>query len=782
MSRRFSNSVALLLTVLTAFTGCHPTQPFYLHEDGDLSHYIDQATDLEYPDVEAAGLEEASCSQPPITLSDPDVAEYWELSLEEAVSIALHNSKVIRNLGSVTPFGFADALTGRTAASATVYDPAISETDVEGALASFDAQLSLTGTGTGGQTGFLSRTDRPQNVIPENFLYPQTLLQDLGGLRVDLSKRTAGGTRLTFSHQTDYDRGNSRGSFQALNSYWTTAFEVRADQPVLRGRGAQVNRIRGPDGSPGVMLARINTDVTLANFEAAVRNLVLDIENTYWDLYCAYRALETAEIGRDSALSSWQKTAALVAGEMVPAMPEAQAREQYFFFRSTVETAFRDVVNTENRLRWLMGLAASDGRLIRPSNEPTQARVDFEWRDIQTEALARSAELRQQRWVVKRNELELIYARNQVLPQLDVGALYRWLGVGDQLVSADRNGLDFPAEGSTAWESLTDGKYQEFAFFFNFQMPVGVRGALAGVRRAQLALAQSKARLEDMELNTSHLLTTAVRNLDSHYLLAQTHFNRLIAAKDRVDRLEVLKGVKHLGGGDLAVFWDLLLGAYRVRAQAQFDYYRALCDYSKSIAEVHYRKGSLLEYNNVYLAEGPWADKAYWDALQRARQRDASYYFNYGWTRPRVVSRGPVQQHVGDSLEAVEGEAIPFEVAPTPAPPAEPIEVVPTPAPQSAPPAEPIPKPQQPAPPGQAPVPSQPTGPALKAPTVRKPSPGGLDKVAAQRPAGAFPWGSLKLRPNTSAPVNALRLASHEEELSNSLRNQSNRAPAASGP
>ena len=64
-------------------------------------------------------------------------------------------------------------------------------------------------------------------------------------------------------------------------------------QPLLRGRGAQINRIP-------VVLARINVDITLASFESSVRNLVLDIENAYWDLYLAYHFLETAKAGRES--------------------------------------------------------------------------------------------------------------------------------------------------------------------------------------------------------------------------------------------------------------------------------------------------------------------------------------------------------------------------------------------------------------------------------------------------------------------------------------------------
>src|SRR4029077_20524208 len=63
--------------------------------------------------------------------------------------------------------------------------------------------------------------------------------------------------------------------------------------------------------------------------------------------------------------------------------------------------------------------------------------------------------------------------------------------------------------------------------------------------------------------------------------------------------------------------------------------------------EVHYRKGSLLDYNDVFLAEGPWPGKAYFDALREARKRDAGMYLDYGFPRPKVLSRGPYQQQTG---------------------------------------------------------------------------------------------------------------------------------------
>ena len=645
--------VLALVLLVTALVGCHPTQPFYFCEGDPLAHYLDQATDLEYPDVYQPRLEEVEKAVAPITLSNAEIGESWDITLEETVSIALQNSKVIRNLGSVTPFGFADGLTSRTVGSATVYDPAIFETDptagVEAALSSFDAAFTT--------SVFWQKTDRPQNVTPSFGFVPTLFQQDLGQMDMSLSKRTASGTVFTVRNQTTYDR-NNRGFGRALPSDWFTAMEFETNQPLLRGRGTQVNRIP-------VVLARINTDVSLASFESSVRNLIMDIENSYWDLHYAYRNLETTKIARDSAQVTWKIAYEKRKGGVETIQAESQAKEQYFYFRSQVESAWRDLLNTENRLRWLMGLAPTDGRVLRPIDEPVQARVQFEWQDVHAESLIRSTELRQQKWAIQRRELELIAARNQLLPELNLVALYRWLGMGDDLVESNRRGFNFVQPGSLAWDELTEGNFQEVRLGIDFTPPkLGARQEMAGVRNAQLQIAREKARLEDMELNTSHLLTVAMRNLDSNYELAESHFNRWAASQQEVNSAEAL-----YKGGKATL--DLVLEAQRRRAQAQVDYYRALVDHTKSIADVHFRKGSLLEYCNVQLAEGPWPQKAYWDAWGHARRRASSRHLDYGWTRPDVISRGTLPQTAGEIDPSPAGspemaEPIPVPVDPMP--------------------------------------------------------------------------------------------------------------------
>ena len=168
-------------------------------------------------------------------------------------------------------------------------------------------------------------------------------------------------------------------------------------------------------------------------------------------------------------------------------------------------------------------------------------------------------------------------------------------------------------------------------------MPIGFRRAMIGVREHQLLLARERKVLQDLELEVSHQVSGAVRDIDHNFGITQSNFNRRVAAEDEVAAFEAV-----YGSGRVTL--DVLLDAQRRRAEAESAYFRSLVDYNRAIMRIHYRKGSLLEYNGVYLAEGPWPGKAQFDALRRARERDASTFLDYGFTRPGVISRGAYAQ------------------------------------------------------------------------------------------------------------------------------------------
>ncbi|MEX2119286.1 MAG: TolC family protein [Pirellulales bacterium] len=652
--------------------GCTPSQPFYFFDDGDMSHYKGVATAIEYPDVEMMSLADVEQSLPPLTLANSEAREIWELSLEEAVQDALANSKVMRTLGAQTIAqgrqGTSSPLTAGLSSSQllsqpstvpTVYNPAIVDSDprfgTEGALSEFDAQFST--------SMFWERNDRPVNLFFSGFLAP-VLEQDTGVFRAEFGKRHASGTQTFLRHNVSYEWNNNPSN--QFPSAYNADIEAEFRHPLLQGSGVQFNQIAGPNSIPGVyngvVLARINTDIALADFEAGVRNLVSDVERAYWNLYFNYRDLDAALAGRDSALETWRKVDVLyrLGARGGDAAAEAQAKEQYFLFRLQVENALSSIYTAENQLRYLMGLSATDGRLIRPSIEPTTARVQFDWAEVLPETLTRSVELRRQKWQIKQRELELTASRNFLLPRLDAVGRYRWRGFGDDLISSDRTGIPF----DNAWEELTGGDFQEWQLGLQAVLPIGFRQELAAVRNAELQLARERSILQDQELEASHLLANSIRELDRHYVATQTNFNRRVAAATNVDAVE---SAYEAG----TVTLDLLLEAQRRLAEAESAYYRSLVDYNLAVTGVHFRKGSLLEYNGVYLAEGPWPAKAYFDARKRARERDAALFMDYGFTRPRVFSRGPFPQQMGT------GELFEPQAAPRP----EEAEMVPAPVP-----------------------------------------------------------------------------------------------------
>ncbi|HEV7280997.1 MAG TPA: TolC family protein [Pirellulaceae bacterium] len=603
------------------------------HTDDALAHYVDTATAIEYPDHREPASSEALHATPPITMSDPSVMQYWDLSLEDCVSISMQNSKILRTLNSVNtnvqqPI---NALTRSPAGFSSVYDPAILESDpdfgVEAALSAFDAQFQ--------STFQYGTTDRPQNF---GFFQP-FVVQRQGNFLAEINKRSATGTQTYLRTTTDYLWSNNTA--QSVPSAYTTTLEMGVRQPLLRGAGTQINR------AP-IVIARLQYDQTLATFENAVRDHVLAVETTYWNLYQNYRIFETAKTASESVLASWQVVNARYRAELEPDRTEAQAQSQYFNFRAQLEDAHRQLLNEEARLRLLMGIAPNDGRVIRPVDEPPQVYVSFDWDSARSEALIRLPELRSTKWAIQQRELELVVARNQLLPNLDATALYRWVGVGDELIRSESSGVRFPAPGSNAVEELLIGDFQEFGVGAEFNFPIGFRRELAGVRNSQLELAREKARLEDQEIAAVQSLSIAMRNLDTQYQVLQTLYNQVIAADRELESAKRYFAAE-LPPDQLGVRTtiDLVLDAERRRADALRSFYQTQAEYARAIAAVHFAKGSLLEYDNIALSEGPWPRKAYWDAWGQARKRAAAHYIDYGWTRPGVVSEGEMPQKLG---------------------------------------------------------------------------------------------------------------------------------------
>lgn len=663
----------------TLLTGCAPTQPFFIGERGELAHYIDRVQKIEYPDLQHESLPEVTQSLPPISLDNLNF-EFSDLTLEECISYALNNTQIIRTLPGVQRQNAdmaAVTLATPSPQLSSIYDPALTANTtssqpspidgngnrtlargvfranqvggVEDALSEFDAQYSA----------FVSynTTDRPRNTPAGIPLNPQFFQGRDGSGQMALSKRMATGGVVTLRSQTVYSNNNIPvGVGRVTPSDFTQSIEFQVQHPLMRGRGTLVNRIP-------IVLARINEDISLTQYEERIRNLVRDVEFAYWDLYASYWTFETAKTARDSAATAY-KIANQKFLQGAAANAEAQARLQLNqaeaqVLSSLVGGAGNDpgLLGREQALRFLMGWAATDGRLIRPSDKPSVARAYFDWDTIVGEGLNRNVDIRSAKWFVKQKELELISSKNQLLPEVNLTLLARAVGVGSRLLDNDGSNPPFPTgPRASAWEELLEGNYQEGGIRLDFiPQAIGSRRALTDVAGRRLDLAKANRSLEDKEMALVSQLTDKWQEIEGLHEQMTRAYLAFDAAELWVNTTDTQFRAGSSGGQGNPV--DELLRAQQSRAQAGQLYFRTLAEYNKALVEMHLLKGSLLEYNNILLEEGLWPEKAYWDAHERARERDAARFMSPGASRPRVISQGEYDQFTG----SVEPESRPIK-------------------------------------------------------------------------------------------------------------------------
>lgn len=604
--RKLWRSTAWAATAMAA-VGCAGSQPAirYLGE-GDNRYYRAQATEIDYPLVADMAPEELTASSPPRTIRDLERSEIRDMTLAEAIHIALQNSEIIRRYGDFLSPG--NQLLQAPNFVPSVYDPAIQESGVlfggrgvEAALADFDANLT-------------SSLTWGQNTRLQNLPGTPTEHRETASYQTSLQKIFAHGGAVSIENNVDYlGLNNNPGAL--FDSVYAGNIGLFYQQPLLAGAGTQFTRTAGPIArsfggitgvSQGVLIARINNDISIADFEESVHALVFDVETAYWDLYLAYRNFDTAVVARNAAIDTWRLTARQ-AGEVLIAADEAQARSALHIADGATDTAQSNVYTAETSLRRLLGMPVNDGTVIRPVDEPVSAELVPDWYASLTEALGRRVDIRRQKWNIKSLELQLAAAESLTQPRLDFIGGYQVNAFGDDLL--DYNGPAINSYGQT----LTSGNQNGWNVGLQMNWPIGLRSAHAQVRNYELRLLKAQKVLAAQELEVGHELAASFQELARAYATMQSGYQAYVAAEENVQGL-----LPRVLTEDTV---DVILRAYERRAQAELAFYRNVVDYNKALAALQLRKGTILDYNNVSVTEGPWTPDAYYEAGRHADAR-----------------------------------------------------------------------------------------------------------------------------------------------------------------
>lgn len=595
-----------------------------------VSEYRDDELEIHHPNVSSPSLDEPLVAERPRHLGDRTKDEVRDISLSEAIHLSLVNNRILRVRGdfrstSTQVLANADNIP-------SIYDPAIRDSGVlfggqgvEAALSAFDPVVNAN-VSTGHNSAYIN------NAILGGGIGEGTVLStDTGQMQTSISKTFAYGAVASVGHTWNYLWTNQ--NFQLFPSYFAGNINLSYTQPLWAGAGTEFTRIAGPVNtsfaritgvSQGVVISRINTDLVLVDFEVSVRNMLKDVEDTYWDLYQAYRTYDAAVEARDSFLESWRFAAKYRLGGRFSELDEQQAREAYYDGRGQAEDALQGIYNLETQLRRLCGLPSADGQILRPSDDPTISQFIPDWNLSLAEALTRREELRKQKWNIKSLELQLKAADSLTNPQLNFVSNWQVNGFGNDLFGENLPQGQPGYNLQSMYRTLFDASQTGWNFGLQFSMPLGFRSALAQVRNYELRLAKAREVMALQEKEITHELTKSFQDLAWRYQIAQTAYNRWQTAEAQIAGREsrYKLGVPNV---ETSVLLDQFLQTRRRSATAEVAFYNAVVEYNKALTDLQFRKGTLLEMNNVHLAEGAWTEEAQKDAIRRAWARTFAF-------------------------------------------------------------------------------------------------------------------------------------------------------------
>ena len=618
------------LLISSALVGCRTAKPVSYLGDAHLQDYKNRTLAIEYPNVDQPTSEQVVESQRPHTVRDRHNDEVWEMTLMQAVHLAVQNNKLIRTRASNA------TLLQNPAINPSVYDTAIRESGflygnrgVEAALADYDA--TFTSAITGGNNLNVTNSVSPFNSSGLN--------QGTTQFTSALAKTFATGGSVSLNNNWNY-LGSNQPNLLFPNAY-TSLAQVQFTQPLWAYGGVEYNRIAGPARaglggvtgvSQGVAISRINTDISIADFENSVVTMVKDVEDLYWELYLAYRQFAADNANRESALRTWREVKAKmdVGATGGKASDEAQAREFYFQSRANVETAWGRILGAENDFRKQLGLPVNDGRIIRPADNPLEGEYIAQWESILIDGLTRRLELRKQKWQIKSLQLQVKAAENVVNPQLNLVSSYQLNGFGHNLLGPTTGGSNDPSGFyNSSYGALVRGDQTGWNVGMQFAMPLGFRAARAQLHNLELQLVKARAALSAQELDISHELADSIQKIDLAYMTSRTYLDQKIASERRVQAVQA-----EYDAGVSGATLDLVLRAQASNATAEIAYYTSLINYNKALTELHQRRGTLLENDGINLAEGEWNAAAQQDAVRRAWARSFAFPAKHLTTAP----------------------------------------------------------------------------------------------------------------------------------------------------
>ena len=393
----------------------------------------------------------------------------------------------------------------------------------------------------------------------------------------NLIQRTPWGMRFGFFTEVNRLRNTFSGNDTSILPQFQTLAQIQLVQPLLRDFGTGA-------GLAAVRTAKLSRKIAFLGWKRQLLSSLQSVASTYSDMMFAQRELQVRmdAIEADNKLVRYNQRRLEVGFSQPFDVQQALAQvsldtEQLLIARNSL----RERQLALNRLI-LPQFEVQDARLFLPRQDTRIPVPELDRSTLLQLAFANRPDFHQALATADAQDVKLRFARNQVLPQLDLVGSYGLNGLS--------NSLD------DAYSQTTRGSTPAWSVGLTFRLPLGNIQARAQLDQAKALREQALLRIKQTELTVGTDVDTVLNRVQTNLQRVQT------ARKTRELNEEALRiGTRRMEEGQQSNFE--VLSQLRRLYEAKSGEIAAQAELNRSILQLWLATGTLFQELGIQVPE-----------------------------------------------------------------------------------------------------------------------------------------------------------------------------------
>ncbi len=430
---------------------------------------------------------------------------------------------------------------------------------------------------------------------------PATDVLEGAAVRSNLNQFGRAAYNQTFDTGTEFqsvwqsNRTSNNSQFTTFNPAITQSWLAQITQPLMRGRGRQIQRIP-------FMIAQSRLDQTEEQVRQQILNLIFQAENTYWNAVQQRERLRVQQNNLQLSQAFVDRSRRELELGVISRLDIYQPEQQFATAQVGVTLAQYNLQQAEDAVRRQIGADLDpDFRsvpiLLTEKIEPPAFTPTFEPEETVSVALRNRPEVEQRRRLLQIDDLQIKQATNNLRPDVALTASYQSTGRGgnftDRSITGDSGmGMIIPGGLGDALSQLLDFRFPTYQAGLVINLPLRNRQASANLADAAIQKRRDLYQLRAIEQDIRLDVVQAIAGVEQ----SKAGVEQATVARDFAQmRLEAEQQKYDLG----VTTAFIVLDAQDRLLQSEADLLDQSIAYRRAMLTLYLSTGELLQQRNV---------------------------------------------------------------------------------------------------------------------------------------------------------------------------------------